>query len=71
MGKYNKLQLKKYGPYKIIQNINNNAYVIELLESMAISKTFNAVDIFPCYPDDVPLYPKENLGVEFFAGGRK
>ena len=57
MGTYSKLQSKRYGPYQIVKKINDNAYVVALLDNMGISKTFNAVDIFQYYSSDEPLYP--------------
>ena len=57
VGKYNKLQSKKYWPYQIIQKINNNAYVVALPNNMGISKTFNVVTIFLYYFSEEPMYP--------------
>jgi hypothetical protein len=49
-GTSGKLRNKKYGPCKIIKKINDNAYVVDLLENLAISSTFNVVDIFEYFP---------------------
>jgi hypothetical protein len=45
-GTYNKVEMKKIGPCKVIRKFGTNAYEIELPDGVGISLIFNIVDLY-------------------------
>ena len=52
-----KLQARSIGPFKILQRVGTNAYVLELPPEMGISSTFNVQDLLPYREPEVPSLP--------------
>ena len=64
-GTYNKLQMRNFGPCKILRKFDNgNAYEVELSDDMDISPIFNVADLYKYHEseDEVVVsddYPKK------------
>ena len=63
VGTYNKLNMKKIGPCRIVRKFSTNAYEIELLEGIGISSIFNVAYLYPYKETDSELQ-KELAGDE-------
>ena len=65
-GEYNKLKMKKIGPYKIVRKFSANAYELEIPTRVDISRIFNVADLYPYVEGDTGTstegeYPTEDL----------
>lgn len=70
LGIHAKLEKQKYGPlFHMSQKINDNAYVLQLLNNWNISHTFNVADLFAYHPDDEELYEPNSRMSSFSKEG--
>ena len=46
-GEYNKLKMKKIGPYRILRKFSSNSYDLDMPTRVGISTIFNVVDLYP------------------------
>ena len=54
MGTYNKLKMKKFGPYKILKKHDSgNAYEVELPDGIHISPIFNIATLIEYHDDGI------------------
>ncbi|KAI5407312.1 hypothetical protein KIW84_053533 [Lathyrus oleraceus] len=68
VGTNSKLQPYKYAPFKVTLKIDDNAYMVALMDSMNISNTFNVSHIHE-YQADATFSSIREIRVKFFRGG--
>lgn len=68
-GVHGKLQPRRHGPFKVLRRINDNAYVLDLPESMGISSTFNVADLTPYHPEEALYDDSRSWSSSFEVGG--
>jgi hypothetical protein len=52
-GTYNKLNMKKIGPCRVLKKFGENAYEIELTEGIGISPIFNISNLYPYKAEEI------------------
>ena len=65
---YSKLKPKKYGSFKIVKKISNNACVVDLLSDMVMSKIFSVADLYDYHPTK-QLHPDWDSRTSSFEEG--
>lgn len=68
VGTNSKLQPYKYAPFKVTLKIDDNAYMVALMDSINISNTFNVSHIHE-YQADATFSSIREIRVKFFRGG--
>lgn len=68
VGTYNKTKMMKYGPFKVLKKIGDNAYVIELHSNWNISNIFNVQELFT-FDGDNDLFFVDNSRTSYFQDG--
>ena len=57
-GEYNKLKMKKIGPWRILRKFSANSYELEMPTGVGISPIFNVADLYPYVAGDTGTFTK-------------
>ena len=64
-GTYNKLNMNKIGPCRVLKKFGENSYEIELPDEIGISLTFNVSDLYPYKAEEAGAGSDEQLEIQW------
>ena len=64
-GEYNKLKMKKIGPYRILRKFSTNDYELEMPTGVGTSPIFNVANIYPYVAGDTGTFTEGEDPTEY------